>query len=127
MRSKEFKQLAKGLGFLSPWLIGFLAFMLLPIVLSFYYSLCEFTLIKPPMFIGADNYRELMGDEVFWKALRNTIYYASMALPAGLCVSLGLAMLLNVKMPGQAVFRTIIFLPSLVPIVASAMLWLWLF
>lgn len=125
--TRESKQLCKGLAFLSPWLIGFLAFMLLPIVLSFYYSLCDFSLLRTPVYVGADNYRDLWHDQVFWKALRNTFYYAALALPAGLCVSLGLAMLLNVRMPGQAIFRTIIFLPSLVPVVASAMLWLWLF
>src|SRR5205823_4133000 len=118
--SKQTRQLAKGLAFLSPWLIGFLAFTLLPIVLAFYYSFCEFSLLKPPMFIGSDNYHELLHDEVFWRSMRNTLSYAWMALPMGLFVSLGLAMLLNVKMPGQAIFRTIIFLPSLVPVVASA-------
>jgi multiple sugar transport system permease protein len=64
---------------------------------------------------------------VFWKALVNTFYYAMMALPAGMLVSLGLALLLNADIRGQAIYRTIIFLPSLVPTVASAMLWLWLF
>ena len=127
MTGKEARQVAKGLGFLSPWLVGFLAFTLLPIALAFYYSFCEFSLLKPPLFIGTENYRELMRDQVFWVSMRNTLYYAMMALPAGLLVSLGLAMLLNVQMPGQALFRTIIFLPSLVPVVASAMLWLWLF
>ena len=127
MTGKDARQVAKGLGFLSPWLVGFLAFTLLPIALAFYYSFCEFSLLKPPLFIGTDNYRELMRDQVFWVSMRNTLYYAMMALPAGLLVSLGLAMLLNVQMPGQALFRTIIFLPSLVPVVASAMLWLWLF
>jgi len=127
MTGKDARQVAKGLGFLSPWLVGFLAFTLLPIALAFYYSFCEFSLLKPPLFIGTENYRELMRDQVFWVSMRNTLYYAMMALPAGLLVSLGLAMLLNVQMPGQALFRTIIFLPSLVPVVASAMLWLWLF
>jgi multiple sugar transport system permease protein len=128
MRTKdELKQFAKGMGFLSPWLLGFLVFTLLPIAMSFWYSICEFSGIQSPMYIGADNYRELMHDPVFWLSLKNTLYYASMALPAGLCVSLGLAMLLDVRIPGQSIFRTIIFLPSLVPIVASAMLWLWLF
>jgi multiple sugar transport system permease protein len=124
--SAELKQAAKGLAFLSPWLIGFLAFTLIPVALSFYYSLCDYSTLQTPMYIGAENYRELMHDKVFWKAMGNSLYYAAMAIPAGLFVSLGLAMLLNVKMPGQAIFRTIIFLPSLVPIVASAMLWMWL-
>lgn len=119
--------MAVGYAFLSPWIVGFLAFTLLPVGLSFYYSLCDYTLLQSPVFIGLENYSDLARDEVFWRSLFNTFYYAAMALPGGLLVSLGLAMLLNVKVPGQAVWRTIIFLPSLVPVVASAMLWMWLF
>ena len=74
-----------------------------------------------------NNYRALWADPIFWKALTNTFYYALMALPASMMVSLGLALLLNADIRGQAIYRTIIFLPSLVPTVASAMLWLWLF
>jgi len=64
---------------------------------------------------------------VFWKSLRNTMYYASMALPAGMLVSLGLALMLNARIHGQTVYRAIIFLPSLVPAFASAMIWMWMF
>lgn len=123
----ETRRLLKGLAFTSPWLAGFLIFTLTPILLSLYYSFSDFSILQSPAFIGLDNYRDLANDPVFWKSLRNTGYYALMALPGGLCVSLGLAMLLNVKYPGQAIFRTIIFLPSLVPVVASAMVWLWLY
>jgi multiple sugar transport system permease protein len=127
MRASERAQLGKGLGFLSPWLVGFLLFTLLPVGLSFYYSLCDYSLLQPPLFVGADNYRDLARDPVFWQSLRNTFVYALLALPAGMAVSLGMALLLNAPIRGQAVYRTIIFLPSLVPAVASAMLWLWLF
>jgi multiple sugar transport system permease protein len=127
MKKKDWAQLGKGLGFLSPWLIGFSVFTLLPIVLSFYYSLCDYSLLQKPLYTGLDNYRALAADPVFWKSLVNTGYYAIMALPAGMLVSLGLALLLNADVKGQAVYRTIFFLPSLVPAVASAMLWLWLF
>lgn len=126
MTQSERQQLGKGLAFLSPWLIGFLAFTLIPVILSFYYSLCEYSLLQPPMFIGAENYRELARDNVFWQSLGNTLYFAAMIIPASLFLSLGLAMLLNVKIPGQSFFRTIIFMPSLVPIVASAMVWMWM-
>lgn len=126
MTKSERQQLGKGLAFLSPWLIGFLAFTLIPVILSFYYSLCEYSLLQPPMFIGAENYRELARDGVFWQSLGNTLYFAAMIIPASLFLSLGLAMLLNVKIPGQSFFRTIIFMPSLVPIVASAMVWMWM-
>src|SRR3954463_12829050 len=105
--------------FLGPCLIGFVVLTALPVGLSFYYSFCRYSLLKPPVYVGAENYRELMRDDVFWEALVNTVYCAAMALPGGLMVSLGLAMLLNVEIPGRALWRTIIFLPSLVPIVAS--------
>jgi multiple sugar transport system permease protein len=123
----EKQQLGKGLAFLSPWLFGFCAFTLVPVVLSFYYSFCDYSLLQSPTYIGSANYHELFADPIFIQSLRNTLIYAAMALPAGLLVSLGLALLLNQKIPGQAAYRTIIFLPSLVPTVASAMLWLWLF
>jgi multiple sugar transport system permease protein len=122
--SSETRQLLKGLAFLSPWIVGFCLFMLLPIALSFYESLCDYNLVQPPIFIGTDNYRQLMHDELFWKVARNSLVYAVIALPAGLIAALGMALLLNRRVRGQSVFRTIIFLPSLVPTIASAALWL---
>jgi multiple sugar transport system permease protein len=127
MTRGELRNLAKGLAFISPWLIGFSVFLAVPIGLSFYYSLCDYPLARPPMFIGGQNYHWLLHDPLFWRTLRNTAYYAAMALPGGMLVSLGLALLLNLKVWGQGIFRTIIFLPSLIPAVASAMLWLWIF
>jgi multiple sugar transport system permease protein len=127
MTRTDLRNLAKGLAFISPWLIGFSIFLAMPIGLSFYYSLCDYPLARPPMYIGAQNYRWLLRDPLFWHSMRNTAYYAAMALPAGMLVSLGLALLLNAKVWGQGLFRTIIFLPSLIPAVASAMLWLWVF
>jgi multiple sugar transport system permease protein len=97
--------------------------------LSLYYSFCDYALTapsRPPLWIGLDNYRQLWTDALFWKCLRNTFYYASMSLPAGVLVSLGLSIMLNAKIPGQTLYRTIVFLPSLVPAVASAMIWLWM-
>jgi multiple sugar transport system permease protein len=126
-RASETRQLLKGLLFTSPWITGFLIFTLTPVLLSLYYSFCDFSVLQSPAWVGTDNYQLLLHDPVFWKSLLNTLYYALLALPAGLCISVGLAMLLNVKIPCQPLFRTIIFLPSLVPLVASAMLWMWLF
>lgn len=127
MTRKDARQLAHGISFLSPWLLGFLVFTLLPILLAFYYGLCDYSLLQPPVYIGLSNYRALMADPIFWKSLVNTLIYAAIALPAGMLVSLGLALLLNQRTFAQSLFRTIIFIPSLVPTVASAMLWLWLF
>ena len=120
----------KGMAFISPWIIGFLVFTAIPIGLSFYYSFCDYALTRPsrgPLWIGLENYNQMIHDVIFWKSLGNTLYYASMALPAGMLVSLGLALMLNTNIRGQTIYRTIIFLPSLVPTIASAMIWLWLF
>src|SRR5271154_3297529 len=121
------RNLFKGLAFISPWLIGFSVFMLLPIILSLYYSLCDYNLLQRPAFIGTENYRALAGDGVFWRALRGTLLYAAISVPMGLFVSLGVALLLNVRLRAQPIFRTLVFLPSLVPTIASAILWKWMF
>jgi multiple sugar transport system permease protein len=121
------REFVKGMAFVSPWLIGLLLFTLTPMALSLYWSFCDYPLTQPPLFRGLENYRVILHEGDFWQSLRCTIYYASMALPAGMCVSLGLALLLNTKIRGLGIYRTIIFLPSLVPIVASALLWMWIF
>src|SRR5438876_9628979 len=100
MTRGERRNLLKGLAFLSPWLVGFAVFTAVPVGLSLYYSFCDYGLTAPtraPLWIGLDNYRHLVRDVLFWKSLGNTFYYAAMAMPAGLLVSLGMALLLNAK------------------------------
>jgi multiple sugar transport system permease protein len=121
------RRLLTGLAFISPWIVGFTAFQLYPIAASLYYSLCDFSVLEPAQFIGLGNYIELAGDEVFRKALFNTFYYAAIALPLGILLALSIAMLLNTGVGGMTVYRTIYFLPSLIPTVAMAILWLWIF
>lgn len=130
MTREDRRNFWKGMAFVSPWVLGFALFTAVPIGLSFYYSFCDFELTAPrhaPLWIGTENYRVLFHDAIFWKSLKNTLYYAAMALPAGMMVSLGLALMLNANIRGQAVYRAIIFLPSLVPAFASAMLWKWMY
>src|SRR2546421_11626006 len=119
MKRVERQRMATGLAFVSPWIIGFLVFTLGPVLLAFYYGLCDYSLLQPPVYIGLSNYRGLMGDPVFWRSLRVTLGYGAIALPAGMLVSLGLALPLNQRAIGQSVFWSILFLPSLVPTVAS--------
>jgi len=119
--------LATGLFFVSPWLVGLGAFLVYPICASLYYSFCEYSVLLPAEFIGTGNYVDLVRDEVFVKALANTVIYAGLSLPLGLIVSLGLALLLNTGVPLMSWFRTIFFLPVLVPMVALAVLWMWIF
>jgi multiple sugar transport system permease protein len=126
MTRAERRNLRNGLLFASPYIFGFLAFMLYPLVASVWFSFCQYNVIHKPAWVGLGNFRELfLEDERFWHALYNTLYYTAFAVPLGLAVSVGLAILLHQKVRGLAGFRTIFFLPSIVPIVASAVLWLW--
>ena len=124
--TKEMGRFGKGMAFLSPWLFGFLVFTLFPLAMSLYYSFHQYNEMQPPRFAGLDNYANLMRDATFWQAAGNTFTYGAMSIPAGLLVSLGLALLLNARIPGQMAWRAIIFMPSLMPVVASAMVWMWL-
>ena len=122
----EKRNLRTGLLFISPWIIGFSVFLAYPIVMSIYYSLCDFSVLQEPRFVGLSNYQQLLTDDVFWKALSNTVFYAGGAIPLGILMALTIALLLNTNVRGMAVYRTIFFLPSLVPAVAMAILWLWI-
>jgi multiple sugar transport system permease protein len=116
-----------GVLFAMPWLLGFLIFLGAPLVASVYYSFCEFSVLKPPIFIGLDNYRDMIHDPILWTTLYNTAYFTIPALFFGTFASIAMALLLNAKVKGQAFYRTFFYLPSLVPPVASAMLWMWMF
>jgi multiple sugar transport system permease protein len=116
-----------GWAFTALWIVGFGVFLLYPVVASFYYSFCDYSILTSPVFIGLENYEKLVQDDVFWLSLKNTVIYAGFSVPLGMVVSLALALLLNVEVKGRAFFRTIFYLPSIVPIVAATMLWLWIF
>jgi multiple sugar transport system permease protein len=125
MNSK--RDLRVGLLFASPWILGFCIFLAFPVLASLYYSFTNFSVLKPGRLIGTDNYRELAGDGVFGTTLKNTMLYVLGAVPLSTIVAIGLAMLLNTKVRGMAYYRTIFFLPSLVPMVALGTLFLWVF
>ena len=116
-----------GLLFCLPWLIGLTVFLLYPLGAALYYSLCDYSVLLPPVFIGLDNYADLLQDPLFWKSLGNTAYFALGSVLLGLFVSLSLALLLNSKVKGLGLYRTIFFLPSLMPVVASSILWMWMY
>jgi len=108
--------------FISPWLIGFVGFLLGPMIASIYISLTEWDSFTPAEFVGFDNYvQALTKDPVFWQALGNTFFYALISVPLGLVIGVWLANLLNKKVRGRKFFRTMIYLPTLVPMVATAM------
>jgi len=128
-RWKEFKRLGKGLLFISPWLIGFLAFGLYPFLGSAYYSLTSYSVLSASRFVGLRNYQELFfEDKLFWISLYNTLYFTLFSVTLGTVWAIGLASLLNLKnVKGIAVYRTTYYLPSIVPLVAASVVWLWLF
>ncbi|GMU23262.1 MAG: sugar ABC transporter permease [Phycisphaerae bacterium] len=125
MTADSRRHLRNGLLFASPWLIGLSVFLGYPIVSSFVLSFCDYSTLQPPAWIGTQNYRDILSDQLFYKGLSNTLIFGAMALPAGLVTALFLAILLNSGVRGLALFRTIFYLPCLVPAVASAMIWLW--
>jgi multiple sugar transport system permease protein len=108
--------------FISPWLIGFVGFLLGPMIASVYISLTEWDSFTPPEWVGLDNYtKALTEDPIFWKSLWNTFYFAAISVPLGLVIGVWLANMLNKRVRGRKLFRTFIYLPTLVPLVATAM------
>ena len=109
--------------FLSPWLIGLLAFWLVPIVGSLLLSFSEWNIITPPEWVGLDNYRDMIDDRTFWLSIRVTLKYLILSVPLYIVCGLLLSLLLNLKIRGINTFRTILFLPSVLSGVAVAVLW----
>jgi multiple sugar transport system permease protein len=125
------REAREGYLFAAPWLLGFFLFVLGPMVVSIAMSFSRWDGITPIdriRWVGWENYRQLLGDDPrFIKALANTAWYVAFAVPLGTLNALGLALLLNQEVRGQAVFRTLFYLPSVVSGVATATIWLWLF
>ena len=121
------RDLRNGLLFASPWLLNLALFIAYPIAASLYYSFCSYDTLRPPRWVGLENYAVLLTeDPLFWKSLGNTLYMVAVGLPVGLVVSLGIALLMNQKLKGMAFYRTVYYLPSITPVVATSVLWLWL-
>ena len=115
-----------GLAFAAPWLIGLLVLELYPMVMSAYLSLTHYHVFTAPHWIGLRNYRQLLADPLFWLSLRNTLFMVVVGIPLNLATAFGLANLLNARLRGVAVFRTAVYLPTLMPAVAGTLLWMWL-
>ncbi|MEK3888115.1 carbohydrate ABC transporter permease [Bacillus sp. FSL K6-3431] len=112
--------------FASPWIIGLVMFYAVPLVSSIYFSFTDYSILQPGKYVGLQNYKDLFKDDLFWKSIYNTIYFAVYFVPLSIIFGVALAMMLNMKIKGMAVYRTIFFLPTLVPHVALAVLWMWL-
>ncbi|MCI0513488.1 sugar ABC transporter permease [candidate division KSB1 bacterium] len=114
--------------FISPWLLGFFLFTAGPMLASIFLSFTRWDIITAPVWVGLGNFRELFfTDPYFWKAIQVTATYSCVAVPLHLTSSLLVAILLNQKIKAMGLFRTIFYLPTVLPVVASSMLWIWLF
>lgn len=122
------REAIEGFLYISPWILGFLIFAAGPMLASFALSFTQYNILKPPTFIGLENYNVVFSrDRLFYQSLTRTAYYAMAIVAIGVAGSLLLAVLLNQRLKGTVAFRTVFFVPSLTPIVASALLWGWIF
>jgi multiple sugar transport system permease protein len=113
---------------ISPWLIGFILFYLGPIIASFYFSLTNWDLLTSPQFVGMENYVRLFTrDALALKSFKVTLVYTMVYVPLDLIFGLSLALLLNQKLRGIGVFRTVYYLPSVLSGVAYVVMWMWMF
>lgn len=116
-------------GFLaiSPWIIGFLIFTAGPFLASLYFSFTRYNVLDRPAFVGLSNYRAILTDDsLFLTSLRNSIIFTALYVPLHVITSLGVALLLNRASRLQGIFRTLFYLPSITPAVATAILWIWI-
>lgn len=110
-----------------PWIIGFLAFNLGPILASIYFSFTQWTITRPPVWVGLANYKRMFtNDPLFWQSLKVTILYVIYSVPLKLVGGMVLALLLNLKVPGINIFRTIFYIPAVISGVAVSLMWVWL-
>ncbi len=121
------RALAAALLFQAPWIIGFAAFLLYPAVASFYYSFTDYTILNAPRWSGLSNYSALVHDQFFQSAVFNTAYIMLIGVPLSTVVAFAVALLLNTNVRGLAVWRTLCFLPAVMPPLVAAILWVWVF
>lgn len=122
------RESARGYAFVLPWIFGFLIFSLYPFIYSFYLSFTEYNIFQPPQWIGLDNYVQMFTrDRNFWPSLRLTMLYALFNVPLGMLGALGVALLLNRDVRAIGFWRTLYYLPAVLPAAAVALLWRWMF
>lgn len=111
---------------LVPYLAGITLMIVVPALLGIPLAFTDYNLLEPPSFIGLDNFRELLNDEIFHKSVFNSLFYVALAVPIRLIGALGLALLLLRRFRGVGGYRAAVYLPTIVPDIAWALVWLWL-
>jgi multiple sugar transport system permease protein len=121
------REAIRGYLFIAPAVLGFLLWVAGPMVISAWLSLTEWDLLSPPEFVGLSNYQAMLKDPLFWQSLKVTAYFTLVSVPLFQGLAFAVALLMNVKVRGITIFRTVYYLPSIVPVVANALLWAWVF
>lgn len=131
MKVKTNKMLRKehiaGYLFAAPWLLGMLFFTAYPILASITYSFMDYSILEPPKWAGFANYTTLFKDQLFWTSLYNTLYFVIISVPLTIIIGLLISLMLNKDIKGIAIYRTLYYIPSIVPVVAGSILWAWIF
>jgi multiple sugar transport system permease protein len=120
------RETATGYALILPWILGFLIWNLYPFASSLYLSFTKYNIFQPPEWVGVQNYVAVASDRDFWPSLRLTLLYSALNVPLGLIGALGVALLLNRAVKGIGVWRTIYYLPAVLPVVAVSLLWRWM-
>ncbi len=120
------REVGAGLMFASPWMIGFLVFVGGPIFFSVLFSFTRYNVLAPAHWVGLENFQQVFQDKLFYKALGNTAFMI-LRIPLTMAASLAIAMLLNTAIRGMSFYRTACYMPAIVPVVASSLLWVWIF
>src|SRR5438093_10594302 len=110
---------------ISPWLIGFVGLTVGPVLGSAVLAFTQWNLLSPPRLIGTENFGTLLADGLFWTSLYNTGYYTAFGVPVYILLALLAAVALNVRLRFVNFYRTMVYLPSITPAVASALVWIW--
>ncbi len=120
----ERRKLTLGLLFISPWIVGFLAFTLYPIIYTLRISFTRYSGFGSPMWIGFANYKALWTDNVFWDSLWNTLYYTALAVPIGIVIAMAMAIAMNQPLREVSLYRAALYLPSVLPLFAVSFIFI---
>ena len=113
--------------FISPWLIGFVVFTIVPMLASLFISFTDWNILTPPVWSGTKNFQTIFSDPLFYKSIQVTLTYTLFSVPLNIIFSIFVAMLLNNALPGMRLFRTIFYLPAIVSGVVISVIWLWIY
>jgi multiple sugar transport system permease protein len=120
------RRLLTGLLFVSPWLVGFLVFLVYPLLANFQMGMTDYSGFGDATWIGLKNYQDLLADPLFWESLYNTLFYTVFAVPLGVAVAILIAIAMNQKVREIPIYRALIYLPSIAPTFALSMMMIWL-